>query len=187
MTVQRIFNHNWTDDRLPLWMPHIQHLVGKEHTVYFEIGSFEGRSTCWMFDNVLTHPTSRSINVDPFMPVPTFGFTEQFRSLFFHNTQEFGPRITPVVAISSDAWPMLPTAFRGQQADLIYVDGSHETDDVLHDAAMAWKYSKKGTVIVFDDYDWTDVRKGVDAWLSAMGERVSVLHVAYQIIVRREV
>jgi predicted O-methyltransferase YrrM len=38
--------------------------------------------------------------------------------------------------------------------DFIYIDGSHESPDVLCDAVLAFKLLKLGGVMVFDDYIW---------------------------------
>ncbi len=40
--------------------------------------------------------------------------------------------------------------------DFVYIDGSHQAPDVLLDAAMAFKLTKLGGVIGFDDYIWVE-------------------------------
>lgn len=40
--------------------------------------------------------------------------------------------------------------------DFIYVDGSHAAPDVLTDAVLSFKLLKKGGVICFDDYYWSE-------------------------------
>lgn len=39
--------------------------------------------------------------------------------------------------------------------DLIFVDASHRTKDVLSDAILAWPLLREGGVMIFDDYTWT--------------------------------
>ena len=39
--------------------------------------------------------------------------------------------------------------------DFIYIDGSHYSKDVLEDAILAWRLTKPGGVIIFDDFNWT--------------------------------
>jgi hypothetical protein len=51
--------------------------------------------------------------------------------------------------------------------DFIYVDGSHQTIDVLEDAVAAFQLAKVGAIIAFDDYIWD-----APPWSSALlGER----------------
>ena len=42
----------------------------------------------------------------------------------------------------------------GLEFDFIYVDGSHQAQDVLADAVMSWMLLRKGGLLIFDDYLW---------------------------------
>jgi len=66
------FTRNWFRRRnqatfeeyvLPMW-------AGKPIT-YLEIGVYEGQSLTWMMQNVLTHPDSRAVGIDPWLPLET--------------------------------------------------------------------------------------------------------------------
>ncbi len=180
------FNHNWVDDRLPLWLPHMQPLVGVPNIVALQLGVFEGRGTCWMMDHILTHPSALCIDVDPFEPNPTFGFTEPYAKLYQANVAQYGAKVRPVKSFTQDACRELTTIFAGlgRGANLIYVDASHEAHDVLHDIMMVWQYSQAGTYIVFDDYEWGGVNGAVKLWMQ-VHPPVQVLHTGYQLIVQR--
>ena len=41
--------------------------------------------------------------------------------------------------------------------DLIYIDGAHDSQNVLFDAVISFKLVKKGGVIIFDDYSWKQI------------------------------
>lgn len=41
--------------------------------------------------------------------------------------------------------------------DLVYVDGSHESPDVLVDASLGFKLLRSGGYMVFDDYLWSPI------------------------------
>ncbi len=180
------FNHNWVDDRLPLWLPHMAPLIGAPNIVGLELGSFEGRGACWMMDHIFTHPTAQLICVDPFEPNPTFGFTEPYANLWRENLAPYGNRVRPVKSFTQNACRELTTIFAalGRGANLIYVDASHEAHDVMGDIMLMWRYSQVGTYIVFDDYEWGGVHGAVDLWLK-LGPPVQVLHTGYQLIVQR--
>lgn len=46
--------------------------------------------------------------------------------------------------------------------DWIYIDGSHETPDVLHDIELYHPKVKEGGLLLFHDHTWPSVRKAVD-------------------------
>ncbi len=179
------FQHDWTSDRLPLWKPHVEHLVGRAHVHALEIGAFEGRSTAWMLEHVLTHPTSAIVCLDPFRPNPTFGFDGDYLPRFVENTAPYRARVRLLQAFSREvsARALLELA---PGYDLVYVDGSHEPVDVVRDAALALAVARPGAVIAFDDYAWAEVGAAVDRWLQDPGvqPRLAVLQRGYQLLAR---
>ena len=69
--------------------------------------------------------------------------------------------IVPIPATSSVGASLVP------QADLIYIDASHEYEDVKRDIEYYWKRLRKGGVMFGDDYGNTvfpGVKKAVDEW-----------------------
>ncbi len=68
-------------------------------------------------------------------------------------------RITPfpVPSITAAQW----CALRGVHADLIYLDGSHEEEDVYQDLVTWWDIVRPGGVLVGDDWSWDGVRLAV--------------------------
>ncbi len=178
------YRDDWTTDRLPLWLPYIKHLIGRANVNILEIGAYEGRSTVWMLEKILTHPTSLIVCLDPFCPNPTFMISGDYLPRFAENTEPYRGKVRIVQSLSQDLLPGTLLDFVCNRYDLIYVDGSHEMDDAFRDARLAMLVSKPGTIIVFDDYEWKDVRFAVDQWLNEMGERIEVLMCGYQVMVR---
>jgi predicted O-methyltransferase YrrM len=82
----------------------------------------------------------------------------------------------------------------GEQFDIIYIDGSHATLDVLLDAALCWRLLTKGGLLIFDDYWYRrpDLGPGyrpklaVDAFVGAMSHEIGVLDVARQVFIRKK-
>jgi predicted O-methyltransferase YrrM len=78
--------------------------------------------------------------------------------------------------------------------DFIYIDGSHKAKDVLTDACMAWPLLKPKGLMVFDDYLWTpnarDIlhrpKAAIDAFINLFAEEVEIVHIGYQLIVRKK-
>ena len=77
--------------------------------------------------------------------------------------------------------------------DFIYIDGSHTAPDVLTDACMAWPLLKPKGLMVFDDYLWGNPRDAlhrpkiaIDAFTNIFGETAEIVHVGYQLVVRKK-
>ena len=70
--------------------------------------------------------------------------------------------------------------------DLIYVDASHRSKDVLVDAILAWPLLRDGGIMIFDDYTWTanhaplncileSPKLGVDSFLACHADELTVI------------
>ena len=142
---QYAFSDDWFSMDIPVWAKVFGPLAGKPDLQYLEIGVYEGRAFFWMLENVLTHPTSRGIGIDIFIP-------SQIEQRFLDNVKLSGqePRVTTIKGYSQVELRKLSL----DSVDIIYVDGSHTADDVLTDAVLAWGLLKNGGFIVFDDFDW---------------------------------
>ena len=74
--------------------------------------------------------------------------------------------ILPLPLPSSIAWKAIT-----QPAQLIYIDGSHEYEDVKADCLSFWNLLADGGIMFGDDYDWPEVRRAVhDVFPSATSE-----------------
>jgi predicted O-methyltransferase YrrM len=104
-----------------------------------EIGVWEGQSTTWFLDNILTHDESRMISID-MKPQELF-----YRNLSLSSGCD---KHRLIIDRSQLALPTL----HGELFDIVYVDGSHFPDDVLRDAVMSFELLRVGGYIVFDDY-----------------------------------
>lgn len=68
------------------------------------------------------------------------------------------------------------------QADLIYVDGSHEENDVFVDLAYWWLVVRPGGVLFGDDLGWPGVRAAVSAFAAEHQLRVEVVENNFWVI-----
>jgi hypothetical protein len=182
------FRTDWFSWSIPVWEHALADLKGKPGIQYLEVGLFEGRSALWMLDNVLTHPTSRLTGVDPFIDVPG---VEGFKEIFFANLKRSGhaDRATIVTGFSQIELRKLPVdAF-----DVIYIDGSHDADDVLEDAILSHRLLKKGGLLIFDDYlgglesaAHERPKPAIDVFYAFFKDEYDVLHNGYQLLVRKK-
>lgn len=81
-------------------------------------------------------------------------------------------RITPfpVPSVTAAQW----CAVHGVKADLIYIDGSHEEDDVYQDLVAWWDLLRDGGVLFGDDWEWDGVRLAVERF--AEEHRIPIGH-----------
>ena len=122
-----------------------------------EIGSFEGRSTLWFLEKLLRHPASRLTCVDSFAGGAEHSVSqvEGLHERFLANLEESG-RSKQAEVLRMHSFPgLLRLLARGDRADLVYVDGSHEAPDVLADLVLAFRLLAPGGVMLCDDYLWS--------------------------------
>lgn len=161
-----------------------------------EIGSFEGRSACWLIEQCAAEGPLEIHCIDTWagsiehqggQPVDMRAVEQRFDtntaaailaaphpvSLFKHKS-ESGLALARLIA--SDPPPV----------DLIYVDGSHLAPDVMTDAVLAFRLLRTGGMMIFDDYFWEpywlppearnprDTPKlAIDAFWTIFGRRLS--------------
>lgn len=63
----------------------------------------------------------------------------------------------------------------GVKADLIYIDGSHEEDDVYADLISYWDLVRPGGILVGDDWNWDGVRIAATRFAREQGLQVTQL------------
>jgi hypothetical protein len=56
--------------------------------------------------------------------------------------------------------------------DIVYIDGNHNTHNVLEDAILSFRKLKSGGYLVFDDCLWATVEKGIHHFCEAMGNKI---------------
>ena len=78
----------------------------------------------------------------------------------------------PLPSMTAAQWLSL----RGVRAELIYVDGSHEEEDVFADLSNYWDLLASGGILFGDDYSWTGVKMAVDRF--ARESRLTLEHLA---------
>jgi hypothetical protein len=130
------FSSDWFSNAL-VNFDYITNYLQKQKTVdsILEIGSHEGRSTCWMLENMLSD-TGTITCIDPFAdrPVTAFSMTP-YRKIAVLNksfvpTQPKSKAWSNTRSAANMSFPALAQLIVDQrQYDFIYVDGSHNADD----------------------------------------------------------
>jgi SAM-dependent methyltransferase len=184
------FTQDWFTLNIPVWEKAIAPFKGKPGVKYLEVGLYEGRSAFWMLENVLTDPTSHFTGIDI--------FDGELKDRFFDNLRRCGAegRATVLIGFSQVEMRRLPL----ESFDIIYIDGSHATADVLEDAVLSYRLLSPGGVLIFDDYAWAGAlytgpltrdetsdfpKAAIDRFVQCFEGRMSVLHNGSQLIVKK--
>jgi predicted O-methyltransferase YrrM len=178
-----VFTKDWSFYVRSLWPVYVLPNMNLKGVIrWLEVGSFEGRSSLWITENMLLNPESTITCIDPWEP---WDYHEDKRN--FNYEQTFDNNTSKNIHIikrkgkSRDILPLLPAnSFHGA-----YLDGSHETKDVLDDIHLTLPLLQPKAILVFDDYLWREsdsVKTAVDIFLKEMRNKLSILHHGYQVI-----
>lgn len=142
---------DWVSSRTESWSELLKDYMGQPDVHMLEIGCYQGRSTLWWLDNLLSHHTSRITCVD------TWDMMKDSETFFDQNIAASGNSIR-MRKFKMESWKLLSVLSPEERFDVIYVDGSHEAKDVLFDALMCLHLLKPGGYLIFDDYLWEGCR-----------------------------
>lgn len=157
-----------------------------EQRTILEIGSFEGRSTVWILENLVRHRGDSVVCIDPFTGSPEHAAhqTEDLFDRFRWNIGETGKQahVRVLRTLSHDGLPRLLT--EGYRCDFAYVDGSHRAADVLLDLCLTWGLLNLGGVCICDDFLWQPPAGGgplaapkiaIDAFTTVFSDQIKVV------------
>lgn len=197
-------NYGWFNHHVPVWSDLLSTLRGMPDVHALEIGTWTGQSTCWMLQNIITHPLSSLTCIDTFerdraferqaaeseMILPALPEDFSIERGFRENMRLIGAehRVCILKGYSQEVLRTLPAS----HFDFIYVDGSHIVCDVLTDAVISWQLLKQNGLLIFDDYQLRmyasrldNPAAAIDAFLALFHGRYEVMHAGWQIVVRK--
>jgi predicted O-methyltransferase YrrM len=181
---------DWFTTKSPAWVVALEPFKGKPNLNYLEVGAYEGRSVMWMFDNILTDPSSKATIIDIFYDMGVKGYSADLRARYDANIERVGgtDRTTTIVGFSQIKLRDLPL----NTYDIIYIDGSHFAPSVLEDAVLAQRLLKEDGVLIFDDYRWwigasrlKRPKLAIDTFIDFYGDQFTVLHNTKQVILKK--
>lgn len=138
-----------------MWYPSNRLLLPDTASVVLEIGSWLGSSTRAWLDRA---PNSTVVAVDTwegskdhFKTADCYERLPTLYAQFLYNCWEYRDRLIPVRRMSKEALPELAEV--GLDPDFIWVDGSHEPEDILFDFTYSREHFPNAS-ICGDDWDW---------------------------------
>jgi predicted O-methyltransferase YrrM len=171
------FTNNWFQTHEKHWNEKLLPLIAQGQPMkILEVGSYEGRSTCWFLLNAMNHPESSITCVDIWEPTGTNAVPgdEAVFQTFKHNCTATG-KATYLRILREDSKTCLPK-LPSSSFSIIYIDGDHSSNGAYSDSMNAFRLIKKGGLILWDDYLWSEtVRLGVDKACDEMGVCLSRL------------
>ena len=175
------FTTDWFTPRLNTWKKHVVPQLSSQSNIHWlEIGSYEGRSALWTVTNILKNPGSDIVCVDSFGLPQDHSDYEQI----FDNNVKVIESLLKLKGHSSDVLPLLPSG----RFHAIYVDGSHDEENVRGDLREAWRLAQTGAFIIIDDYphlEYPGIRIATDEFLNRLQGKYTLLHKEWQVIVRK--
>ena len=191
------FTQDWFSINVPVWEQFLTRFANLPDLRILEIGSWEGRSTCWLIDQLLTDPSARITCIDTFeggvdnKAACDEAFLKTIENRFDFNIQQTGRghQVRKMVGKSQ-------TILRSLMLDsyqLAYIDGSHIASDVLEDTVLTWALVKVGGWIVFDDYGFqfadgiteNPPKAAIDAFREIFAQKTRLIHQGYQVILEK--
>lgn len=183
-----VYSEDWTEN-LTKSIKKIFPILPSYKLNCVEIGSFEGRGSNIIVENLCRHSDSRLFCIDHWEDTYFQGEKSNFDSIttgqwqrFVENTGGNG-KIIPMRGISDSQIPFL----EDKSINFAYIDGDHTAEQVYKDGVNILPKMKSGGIIVFDDYlfskDDIVTRHGIDRFIKDYKEKISVISIDYQVIV----
>lgn len=179
----KVFTTDWTSRAFETWSREFDFFREKSVNI-LEIGSWEGRSSLF-FLNFFPNSILTCIDI----------FSLGNEALFDSNVMlSHSSRVKKIVGRSASALDSLVESHT--KFDLIYIDGSHDTDDVLIDSLISWKLLANNGIIVWDDYElcsqmrntfyeYQDPKPAIDFFTNFYKNELKTIHIGYQYICQR--
>ncbi|MEM7761151.1 MAG: tetratricopeptide repeat protein [Cyanobacteria bacterium P01_A01_bin.40] len=172
-----VFSH-----RISIWTEHLQSLMGTVVNA-LEVGCYQGMSSCWLLDRVLTHQDSKLSCID-----------SKFESKLKENIikTDAGSKVTFLEGdIHQQMAQYTPASF-----ELINLqDRCKLSQHVETDTQLAWELLKPGGLMIFSYYGWRhprdplqDPKAGIDRFLTSVKDHWQPVHFSpstLQLIMRK--
>jgi predicted O-methyltransferase YrrM len=155
------FTNDWFVGARPIWDQILKTLRPRR---LLEIGSYEGQSACYLIETVGRMHEAELHCIDTWQGGIEHGAINmaEVERRFLKNTdiaiRQAANSTTLNVHKARSDFALAQLFVQGYEGffDFIYIDGSHQAPDVLTDAVLSFRLLRKGGLIAFDDYLWSE-------------------------------
>ncbi len=190
-----IFTHDFFSGNIETWNKWFAEEITVAPIEALEIGSWQGGSTTWLLDKIVSQRGGRLTCVDTFEGSSEHAawinkIGKRIEDIFDHNVAVSGHAnyCRKLVGRSQ----VVLRELYGERFDFIYIDGAHEARWVIEDAVLAYGLLKPGGYLLFDDYDYRfpnnaeqNTGIAVDAFATCYAEEISIISKGRQFLLRK--
>lgn len=177
---QSQFSNDWFTINIPYWDEVFDKQGFKKKPIKaLEIGSWEGMSSLYI---LTTLPKATLISVDTWQgsdELQGSSTLQVIESNFDKNIEAHRNRSTK---FKGNSFNFFNEYHVKESFDLIYIDGSHHTDDVIVDAIKGFELLKVGGIMIFDDYIWGYYSRPIDNPAGAINVFLKLKEGAFEIL-----
>ena len=141
---------------------------------YLEIGALSGTNVVHVAKSYCMHPDSRMYVIDPWIDYSDYtDYKGEHNTIYndFKSNMENNKLNDKVIVKRGFSYDMLQT-LEDNFFDIIYIDGNHASEYVIEDAVLSFRKLKCGGMLIFDDYQCDDVKKGVHGFIECYSSKI---------------
>ena len=189
-------DNDWFTGNIPTWLMAFRKQLYNKKTELncMEIGSWQGQSAVFVLNyfenaNLTCVDTWMGADEHKFEDASSLEVLSRIEKDFDANVLEYKERITKYKGTS---YQFFNDCFEREKFDLIYIDGSHHSDDVIVDTIKSFEMLKVNGLMILDDYFWKyysetkDNPSGaINAFIRLKRNQLEVVCFDYQLVVRK--
>lgn len=173
------FTRDWTSDIADAWKSTLKSRPIKS---ILEIGSYEGRTTLWMAQNLIESDGVIHC-IDNWSW--DIGVEQRFKCNISSVT-----KVKVIVHRGRSVEQLGLLNSTNHKFDLVYVDGSSDPKDRLLDLCGAWSLVKLNGIVIVDDYNFVSsdgrtIKYAVDAFCKVFENCIEYQHIGRQVFIRK--
>ncbi len=164
------FTNDWFAINAPVWRNIVADMEPRR---FLEVGTFEGQSAVFMAEGCAPVGGFEMTCIDTWaggIEHDTTAMSEveaRFDRNMARAQAKHAFKLRKMKSDSTLALAQVLVEGGADSFDVVYVDASHQAPDVLADAVLAFKLTRIGGVMIFDDYLWQMAGPGGDDILNA--------------------
>lgn len=178
--MQNTYTTDWVTSKIGTWEKILKTQTPRKSIL--EVGSYEGRATCWFIENLL----DANGKITCIENWKWGDFSEAFKE----NTKLalLNSPMKSLELITGDSNKEIPRLIlNGNKYDLIYIDGEFSPINRVTDCFMAWQVLDLCGILIIDDYLTKEgsIKTNIDSFCNIFKDYFKYLYVGNQIIIKK--